>query len=104
MPINDSMTQKRVDALARSALGRVLHGTDKMRTLVHGTIVPALEFTKGTGFAEAKPRNTVKTARKSTMAIPGVLPLRRYTEKQYRAWLLHRRNSGNFDVFSGGLD
>jgi hypothetical protein len=75
-----------------------------MRTLVHGTIVPALEFTTGTGFAEAKPQNTVKTARKTTMAFPGVLPQQQHTEKQYRAWLLHRCISGNFDVFSGGLD
>jgi hypothetical protein len=49
-----------------------------------------------------KPRNTVKTAGKLTMAFSGVLPQRQYSDEQYGAWLLHRQFSGNFDVFSGG--
>jgi hypothetical protein len=83
-----------------NALAGPTHGTVPN---VNSSSRPALEFKKGTGFVEAKPGNPVKTARKSTMAFPGVLPQRRHTEKQYRAWLLHRRNSGNFVVFSGGL-
>jgi hypothetical protein len=74
----------------------------RMRTLVHGTVVPALEFRKGTGFLEAKRQNTVKTAPKPTMAFLGVLPQQRPTEKQYRAWLLHHPLSRNFDGISGG--
>jgi hypothetical protein len=59
MPIQRLDDSNRVDALARPAHGRVLHGTDKMRTLDHGTAVPVLEFTKNNP--------------KSTMAPSGVL-------------------------------